>query len=310
MDFLISLFNQLQRALSTFISPPQAQDAVSFQQSFIFDTAHEEIFGADGSPIFGEIIGRGSTGWVFRISKDKVLKVPRFHRNFADKDPKTQISYENDNDMFLQSQRREREAYKRLGQFHGILPAKLTDAGIELPYMRNGTVEEYLDTHEIDLDTRLRWIKTITSVVHRAHEKRLLITDFGLRNFLLDDNLSLAMIDFGNSIIVSDDTEFGEYVYHAYSEKCDIAAVGSLIYEIMTGKYYMVHVNVTAPFNITESTSRLDGVNMWFPYWPSKEELADTRDVSLFGDIILNCWLKNGFQTMDQVCEAVAQVVD
>lgn len=314
MHFLTSLFNRLQKVLSTLNSRPQAQDdAAPSRQSSIFDTsipAHEEIFGADGSPVHGKVVGTGSSGCVIRVSKDKVLKVPCLHRDFADKDPETQASYEHLNSAALASLKAEREAYKRLGQLKGILPAKSTDAGIELPYVRNSTAEEYLDTHEIDLDTRLRWIKTIVSIVHRVHEKRVLITDFGLRNFLVHDDLSLVMIDFGNSRIVPDDMKFGEYVNRAHSEKCDIAAVGSLIYELMTGKYYMVHVNVSAPFDVTESTPRRDGVNMWFPYWPSKEELADTTDISLFGDIILQCWLKDGFQTMAQVCEAVAQAMD
>lgn len=143
------------------------------------------------------------------------------------------------------------------------------------------------------------------------HEKHVLINDVHLGNFLLDDDLSLMMVDFGNSTIVPDDVKFGEYVHYASSEKADIAAVGSLIYEIMTGKGYMVYVNLKAPFDIAERTPRDNGngVDMWFPYWPPKEDLADTTGI-LLGDIILQCWLKDGFQTMDQVCGAISQALD
>lgn len=237
------------------------------------------------------------------------MKAPRLHTDFANIDLETQISYKNDNDAVLESLRREKEVYNRLGLFRGIISAQLTDAGIEFPYMPGGTAEEYLDTHELDLNTRLRWIKTIISVVRHVHEKRVLITDFGLRNFLLDDDLSLVMIDFGNAVVVPDDISFGGYVRYANSEKADVAGVGSLIYEVMTGKCYMVNVKLCAPFGVAQSSQRHNGVSMWFPYWPHKEELADTTGI-LLGDIILRCWLKDGFQTMVEVCEAVAQVVD
>lgn len=311
--FLYGLFNRLRIILFPLISRSKPQDDVSSQQPLSFEDtirqspAHKSIFGADGSTVFGKLIGAGASGWVFRISESKVLKVPRFIDYPGEDTSQNSCNYtKRQNDSILGSLTREKEIYKLLGDFDGVIKAWPTDAGIEFPYMPGGTIEEYMDTHEsIDIDVRLNWIKSIVDIVRRVHQKRILINDFGLRNFLLDNNLSLVMIDFGTSEVIPDNIKFEDFVDYGFSEKGEVAAVGSLIYEIVTSKYYMVHVNLQAPFDVAESTSRHNGVDMWFPYWPPKEELADTTGI-LLGDIILQCWLKDGFQNMDQVCKAVA----
>ena len=90
--------------------------------------------------------------------------------------------------------------------------------------------------------------------------------------------------------------------------KNDVAQFGSLIYEVVTGgREYLVLVNPRAPFDVTDVTPRDRGVTMWFPYWPSEHELASTTDLFL-GDIILRCWLKDGFKNMGDVCRALAEV--
>ncbi|OJD16066.1 hypothetical protein AJ78_03739 [Emergomyces pasteurianus Ep9510] len=68
------------------------------------------------------------------------------------------------NNPILDSLRREKEACKHLGQVEVIPPDRPMDAGIEMPYMSGGTAQDYLNIHEIDLDKRLRWITSITSV--------------------------------------------------------------------------------------------------------------------------------------------------
>lgn len=266
-----------------------------------------DYLGLDGKPVRGDLIGEGVSGSVLRISKDTVLKVPKLLK------PEESQSFSRSTCDHLNiasriSLQSEIDAYRLIGPMEGIIPTKVVNSGIELPYKKNGTVQDYLyKNKDVELPLRFQWICAAVKAIRSVHSKRVLINDISLQNFLLEPDLSITLVDFGNSIIVSDDADFGRYVYYANSCKSDVAQVGSLIYELVTGTSYVVYVNEDAPFDKPETSLKHNGVAMWFPYWPLDEELEPTKDIFL-GDIIRKSWLKNGYQTVDKVWDAISKV--
>lgn len=130
-----------------------------------------------------------------------------------------------------------------------------------------------------------------------------MVADIATRNFLLDDNLSLQMCDFTESVIVSNDEDMANFVSEdCISVKFDIARFGSMMYEVTSGGRYEFYV-------IPEIEADLDDdpESKTFKAWPTAEKLPNTNDVFL-GDIIRRCWAGDGFLTMQGVCHALDNV--
>lgn len=171
-----------------------------------------------------------------------------------------------------------------------------------MPYLRQGSLYGYLRAHSDSVDSgrRLRWLQEAAHITRRVHERRVLVADSAIRNFLLDDNLSLQMRDFTKSVIVSNDEDMANFV----SEDCllikfDIARFGSMIYEVTSGSRYEFYV-------IPEIEADLDDdpESKTFKAWPTAEKLPNTNSVFL-GDVIRRCWAGDGFLTMQEVCHAL-----
>ncbi|KAL2867706.1 uncharacterized protein BJX67DRAFT_380650 [Aspergillus lucknowensis] len=85
--------------------------------------------------------------------------------------------------------------------------------------------------------------RSCTHTIGRVDERRGLVADIAIRNFLLDDNLSLQMCDFTESVIVSNDEDMASFVSEdCISVKFDIARFGSMMYEVTSGSRYESYV--------------------------------------------------------------------
>ena len=137
---------------------------------------------------------------------------------------------------------REKLIYQALPKDPNILNCiAITERGIHVPYLRQGNVRQYLQTHSLDAQTRDRWIGSAIDAIITIHTYGIIHSDISARNFLVDDDLSIKLCDFAGSGINDLESLVGEEsAYHSSPSlprtfQTDIFALGSLIYEISTG---------------------------------------------------------------------------
>ncbi|PGH26790.1 hypothetical protein AJ80_01555 [Polytolypa hystricis UAMH7299] len=204
------------------------------------------------------------------------------------------------NETNIESLKHEGLVYRHFGHVQGVIkPCQVSDTEIKMPYLRQGSLSGY-HSDSVDSIQRLRWLHEAAYIIHRVHERRVLVADIATRNFLLDENLSLQMCDFTESVIVSNNEDMANFVSEDFvSVKFDIARFGSMMYEVISGSRYEFYV-------IPEIETDLDDdpESKTFKAWPTAEHFPNTKNVFL-GDIIRKCWLGDGFLTMQDVCHAL-----
>ncbi len=142
---------------------------------------------------------------------------------------------------------REVEIYQRLPKRHDRLIRMISysEEGLILEYMPNGNLREYLESYasKINLCQRLQWAAEAAEALQLVHSHNIIHCDVKPENFLLDSQLRLRIVDFSGSRIdgerssVLENTRF--FLPRPWNEPCtiltDLFALGSSIYEIMTG---------------------------------------------------------------------------
>lgn len=203
---------------------------------------------------------------------------------------------EADSSMLLE---REKAVYKHLGEHEGILTClDISSTGLRFPFIKNGSLRRYLSnpTKPIQFSTKLLWVKGATRSISFIHSMGVLQADISARNFLVADDLSLVLCDFSGSAIGDQDALVGQEMRYRkvdgvepfrISVATEIFAIGSLIYEIMTGK---------RPYDEIEDEDEIEGL-FGARIFPS------TVYISL-GSIINKCWL-DGFKTVAEVLEDI-----
>ncbi|KAF1995581.1 hypothetical protein P154DRAFT_473991 [Amniculicola lignicola CBS 123094] len=236
------------------------------------------------------------------ISEDctTILKTPlAFHLDGCDH--AVTIEYQYFEKESVELLEREKEIYKHLGEHDGILPClQITNAGLVFPYLKNSNLRQFLRDYDgpVMLPTKVGWIESALKSIQFIHSKVVLQADISARNFLVADDLSIFLCDFSGSMIgakknlVRPETRYEKF---QGTRPLDISiateafAVGSLIYEISTGK---------RPYDDIED----DEVESLF----RRSVFPRTTNVYL-GDIIRNCWLGN-FKTITEILQAVFPV--
>ncbi|KAF2277729.1 kinase-like protein [Westerdykella ornata] len=243
--------------------------------------------------------GSCSAVWISEDGRT-VLKAPQaFHLDGCD-DAAT-IQYQAFEKESVDMLEREKVIYKHLGQHEGILPClQIIDAGLVFPYLKNGNLREFLrnsDRH-IAIPTKLGWIQSALKSIEFIHSKGVLQADISTRNFLVADDLSILLCDFSGSMIgaqtslVRPETRYEKV---EATEPLDISvategfAIGSLIYEISTGK---------RPYDDIED----DEVERLF----RQGVFPETGNVYL-GEIIRKCWL-GYFKSVAEISQAALAV--
>jgi serine/threonine protein kinase len=161
-----------------------------------------------------ELIGLGRTGRVLRVGNTavKTANIWTLPENASE----TTIIYrEQMNETNRESLKHEGLVYRHLGQVQGVMmPHRVTDAEIRMPYLRQGSLSSYLRPHGDTVDgvQRLQWLREAAHILRRVHERRVLVSDIAARNFLLDEGFSLQMCDFTESVIVSDAEDMATFV--------------------------------------------------------------------------------------------------
>ena len=212
---------------------------------------------------FADLLGVGLSSIVYRL--DAVLKTPK-----------------DDDDLKLAVER-EKLAYLRLGKQHpGILRFFGTyENSLILQHASNGTVRQFLyKKSQTPLQQRLRWIEQASDAVAFIHSKGVIHGDISCNNILLDEGLNALLGDFAGSPIDGSKPLVGYEASHEMpnsglqpSTMSDIFALGSTIYEAMTGsKPYKDMDN----YGIEEAFARGD-----FP---------SLRDLLACAYIVEKCW--------------------
>ncbi|PGH10618.1 serine/threonine protein kinase [Polytolypa hystricis UAMH7299] len=142
--------------------------------------------------------------------------------------------------------RTESRIYRHLGEHPRILQTLACgDDYVDLLYMKNGNLEDYLRSHHPASSKVLRrFARQTVEAVDFIYEKEIVHSDLAARQFLVDDFLDLRLSDFGGSSIQGSEALGLEGTTHFLPRddtllntiQSDIFALGSTIYEIFCGK--------------------------------------------------------------------------
>jgi serine/threonine protein kinase len=143
----------------------------------------------------------------------------------------------------------------------------------------------------------LRWLLQVAEAIAYIHSKSVVHCDTGCHNFLVQDNGTLALCDFGGSSI--DGSKMLELPKPRYARprlrrgekpdvKDDIFALGTALYEISTGQTLYQGKSDKEIASLFRSQA-----------YPDLQELSPPG----LGDIIRSCWLERYAVAEQVVCD-------
>ncbi|OJJ67155.1 hypothetical protein ASPBRDRAFT_349942 [Aspergillus brasiliensis CBS 101740] len=249
-----------------------------------------------------ELIGLGRVGRVMRFG-DIAVKTANIWTVSEGASETTIISYEQTTELNKESLKHEGHVYSHLGHIPGVIkPYQVSDTEIRMPYMRQCSLSHYLRAHRdgVDNHRRLQWLQEAAHTIRGIHERRVLVAEIATRNFLLEEDLSLHICDFTESVIVANDEDMSDFVSDDYvSVKSDISRFGSMMYEVISGNQFEFYVIPDIETDLDD-----DPEFKTFKTWPTADRLPDLNNVFL-GDVIGRCWAREGFLSMQEVCHAL-----
>lgn len=215
-----------------------------------------------------DIVAWGTSGLVFLDSSSTtVIKSPHAEDNYA------LVNVEIERDIY--------ERFAQKGGHEGLLQYfGPVETGIRLEYASNQGILHYLQEHKSDIsvEQQLQWCQEISYTLDFIHSNKVVHGDFNCNNIFLDDALRSKVADFGGSSL--DGSELRVMVSASHrgpgvlkSIEGDIFALGSTMYEIMTGQ---------APYTGREEE---EIVGLF-----SKSKFPDTTSLGPIGCTIWNCW--------------------
>lgn len=173
---------------------------------------------------------------------------------------------------------------------------------IAMEHMENGTLRAYLEAHNnrISHGQRILWICALAEGMEMLHTASIVHCDFSPRNMLLSATLELKVADFGCVSIDGAPSSAGGsarfYLPRVLSRERfevddDLFALGSSIFEVLTGDPPYVDLNV-------------DRIRALY----GTRQFPDLTGLDL-GDIIRDCWLlraKSAYEIRQRIFEVVA----
>jgi len=183
-------------------------------------------------------LGSGTTGLILQRG-EHALKIPKIidTSKFSDKN---RASSEYVNQVNREILEREKSVYHRLGHSEGIIKViSISEEGILFDCHRNGDIATYMrDNVELSIRDKTRWIVSIIKTVCHIHTSNVLIDDIALRNFLIADDFSVKMIDFGQSTVFPLDIDITTADDNGLTVLVDLFHVGCIIYSIIVWKEF------------------------------------------------------------------------
>ncbi|EHY59562.1 hypothetical protein HRR83_001161 [Exophiala dermatitidis] len=258
-----------------------------------------EFVKLDGARVTEKVIGVGGTGLVIQRGQYAV-KIPRLSRDFDvngvvlldESLPPSEGDYDI-GAMLVSSLEREKNIYRRLGSHSGIVRcsnlSSSTDSSIQLDFMKNGDLKNYLLHLEARpaREVQLFWFTQMARTLAHIHHRRVIVADIRLQNFLLDDQLAIKFVDFGESTLMPLDWDLNGPDEDGYSIQTDLEQLGSVMYEVVTGQSGKLDV-MLGTAGAGQSASE-----------PRQGSRPSTGNIWL-GCIIDKCW-SHGFSLADDL---------
>lgn len=184
--------------------------------------------------------------------------------------------------LSIRDLRREYAVYQRLPQHPRLLRLHpdSTPERLVLPYLQHGCLHEFLRVHRSSLSLRLQFAADAAEGLHILHRADIVHGDTNSWNFLVDDDFRLCIIDFAGSTIDGKAGFAFEGVRYCLPRligdpstvRTDLFALGSLLYEIMSGE---------EPYQQKSDEQAVEHFEKGF--FPATEDLA-------IGEVLLRCW--------------------
>ena len=252
-----------------------------------------------------DVLGLGKTGLVLRYGEN-ALKIARVE-DTVDLPEDERDMYEVLNEMNIDAMCNEIEIYKRLGSHPGLLQVyHLTENSIEMAVASRGSLATYIRTQDEPTDAlKLSWINSVMSTMAYVHECSVIVDDVALRNFMIDDQFTIKLIDFGLSTL----QPLGSNIANSIAAHLDIFRVGFVLYSIAAWKLYDYddyRDENPESTSTRESASLQNPMNSEFE-WPLVENLPSVEGC-LYGDFIHNFWTGH-YNTMDQLRKNIPRTV-
>lgn len=234
----------------------------------------------------GKLVGGGATGLVELLDDGTVIKSP-----YPDAEIENNVW-----DLALEA-----SIYRRLGK-HDRLVRLVSHSrdGLVLEYMKKGDLKVYLQNNSGSIPTalRLKWAYQAAEAVELLHDHGIIHCDIKPRNFVLDVDLNLKIIDFSGSSIDGCKQRASEttrsYLPRDWREPptiaTDLFALGSTLYEIFEGNSPYEDI----PSNEVEKLFRAKR-------FPCVSAIP-------YGQIIEQCW-RSEVKTAQQVRTFIGKVI-
>lgn len=172
---------------------------------------------------------------------------------------------------------------------------------IDIKYYQHGDLASYCQKNSITSELQSRWFQQILEAVVACHSFGVIHSDLALRQFFVDDNFNLRLGDFNSSQCVGYPALGYEKASHCLPRDyelpntvtSDIFALGSTLYELITGKAPYSELNERKsddPDCIKAQIRRQhEVVDLEIESRYKKQQFPDVTSIYC-GNIMLGCW--------------------
>ncbi|KAJ5087938.1 hypothetical protein N7456_011554 [Penicillium angulare] len=179
---------------------------------------------------------------------ERILAIGIFSRVYLIDDKIVKKVPRSESEKDLQPIHREALVYKILGTHPRIaewLSKDETDY-VEIKYYPHSDVVKYIETNQNSISSALqsKWFQQIIEAITYIHSREIIHSDLALRQFFIDDDFNLRLGDFNASRCPEHIALGYEKASHCLprdyegpnTEASDIFAMGSTLYELVTGQ--------------------------------------------------------------------------